>query len=335
MIAMDPAGYSPFGPAKWLVMSVGVLVTAAVAWWHSPPDVLERVSARLWFAFVGWATVCALVGLDRWYALLGTPERHAGVVLWTLCALAFAAGQWTGLAGGTRTVSYGLVVAGLLVSAYAIVELLWRAPIRLATDTARLGGPFGSAAFLGAACCLLGPAVAGVAVQQDLPRRARVAAIVAAAGLVVALIGSGTRGAIAAVVLMALVVAITNRHRLPPWRSLLVPAACAIALAVATLAWTSHNRASGALDRTTSVSARFDEWRIALRVVGQRPITGTGTEGYRVRFPTAVDAAYERAHGRAVLPDRAHDAPLDIAVTLGVPGLREAARRRWARSTAA
>lgn len=321
VIAMDPAGYAPFGPAKWLAITVGVLVAAAVAWGRCPPRAIERVSARLWLAFIGWATFCALIGVDRWYALLGTPERHAGVVLWMLCALAFATGQWTGIAGGTRAVSYGLVVAGLCVSAYAVVELIWRAPIQLATDTSRLGGPFGSAAFLGAACCLLGPAVVGVAVQRDLPRPIRRAAIVAAAGLVIALVGSGTRGALVAAAVVALVVAIVTRHRRHSARALLVPAACALALGIGTLAWTSHHRSSSVFDRTASVSARLDEWRIALRIIGQRPVTGTGPEGYRVRFPLAVDAAYERAHGRAVLPDRAHDTPLDVAATLGVPGL--------------
>ncbi|MDQ1519706.1 MAG: hypothetical protein QOI55_779, partial [Actinomycetota bacterium] len=32
-------------------------------------------------------------------------------------------------------------------------------------------------------------------------------------------------------------------------------------------------------------------------------------------------ARYERAHGRDPLPDRAHDALLDVGTTTGVPGL--------------
>jgi hypothetical protein len=149
----------------------------------------------------------------------------------------------------------------------------------------------------------------------------RRAAIVAAAGLVIALVGSGTRGALVAAAVMALVVAIVTRHRQHSARALLVPTACALALGIGTFAWTSHHRSSSVFDRTASVSARVDEWRIALRIIGQRPVTGTGPEGYRVRFPLAVDAEYERAHGRVVLPDRAHDTPLDVAATLGVPGL--------------
>ena len=90
--AVDPGGYAPFGSAKWLAVTVLVLAAAAVALARGAV-VAERRTLWLWVALLGWVTLSALVGLDRWYALLGTPERHAGVVLWVLCALAFVVGQ--------------------------------------------------------------------------------------------------------------------------------------------------------------------------------------------------------------------------------------------------
>jgi tetratricopeptide (TPR) repeat protein len=47
---------------------------------------------------------------------------------------------------------------------------------------------------------------------------------------------------------------------------------------------------------------------------------GAGLEGYRIVFPSVVDADYVRRHGRDVVTDRAHDGALDLAVATGIPG---------------
>jgi tetratricopeptide (TPR) repeat protein len=72
---------------------------------------------------------------------------------------------------------------------------------------------------------------------------------------------------------------------------------------------------------TAGGTSRVDEWRLGLDVLRAHPLTGVGPEGYRVTLPTVVTAAYERAHGSAEVPDRAHDLLLDVAVTTGLPGL--------------
>jgi tetratricopeptide (TPR) repeat protein len=74
-------------------------------------------------------------------------------------------------------------------------------------------------------------------------------------------------------------------------------------------------------DRQGGARGRLDEWRVAARVVRAHPMTGVGPEGYRIAFGRYVDAHYEEVHGRAVLPDRAHDSLLDVATTVGIPGL--------------
>src|SRR3546814_15208205 len=66
---------------------------------------------------------------------------------------------------------------------------------------------------------------------------------------------------------------------------------------------------------------RSEEWRIAARALADHPIAGVGPEGYRIAFADAVDADYQRAHGRDQQPDRAHAAPLDVALAGGLPAL--------------
>ncbi|HEX5671271.1 MAG TPA: O-antigen ligase family protein, partial [Acidimicrobiia bacterium] len=66
--------------------------------------------------------------------------------------------------------------------------------------------------------------------------------------------------------------------------------------------------------------SRLDEWRVSARAFGAHPVVGAGLEGYRIVFPSVVDAEYEQRYGREVAPDRAHNGALDMAVALGVPG---------------
>ena len=282
-----------------------------------------RTIVRLGAAFLAWTALTALVGVDRWYALAGTPERHAGLLLWVLLALAFVTGVRAGRAGGGRGVAQGAALAAAVVGAWSTVELLWRAPVVTDAAAGRLGGPFGSAAFLGAACCLLGPVAAGVAFDRATARSWRAVGLVGASGSLAGLAGSGTRGAWLGATAATVAVAAARwpavRRR---WRGVTGVVLAALALgALVAVSGPRHGPGATVLRRTTSDTARLDEWRIAWRAVLDRPILGTGPEGYRVVFPRLVDDRYERTYGRTVIPDRAHDAVLDVVVAVGVPGL--------------
>ena len=152
-------------------------------------------------------TLSALVNGDAKVALLGHPDRHFGVVTWVLLFALFCAGQQ--VVDQVTTLSRASVVAALWVGGYCLWELLFGPPVSVATTTRRLLGPFGSAAFLGAACCLLLPVALGVALDRSEDRWWRRAAGAGAGLLAIALIGSGTRAAWlgAAVALVAVCIA--------------------------------------------------------------------------------------------------------------------------------
>jgi hypothetical protein len=80
------------------------------------------------------------------------------------------------------------------------------------------------------------------------------------------------------------------------------------------------SRAAAALDPDDAGGrGRLDEWAVAAAVIAERPLTGTGPEGYRIAAPAHVDGEYTRRHGRDELIDRAHSAPLDVAASAGIP----------------
>ncbi len=306
-LVVDPAGLAPFGPSKWLLVStVGVLV-ATLSLRHRS----TRCHRQSWWAWVGLLallTASASVNGDVRVALLGHPDRHLGVITWLLLFALFCAGQQ--LTDRVTMLCRAAVVAAAGIGTYSLWELLVGRPVAVATTTRRLLGPFGSAAVLGAACCLLGPIALSVALDRSGQRWWRRVAGLAAALVAVALIGSGTRGAWvgAGVAIIIAVMAARPSRRTVVW--------CATGLAVALSVVAPRLSAVSSRDDSAS---RLDEWRVAIRVVERNPVLGVGPEGYRIAVAEGVDDAYERAHRRdTVLPDRAHDGPLDVTLMGGI-----------------
>jgi hypothetical protein len=142
--------------------------------------------------------------------------------------------------------------------------------------------------------------------------------------MAVAAVGSGARAAWVGLAVAVVVAAGAQRARLArrPRAAVWVGAAAIVAVAVLAVAGPVGARAASAFDADAPGGrGRLDEWRVAGRVVADHPLVGVGPEGYRIAFAGGVDAAYVRAHGRDPVPDRAHSAPLDVALAGGAPAL--------------
>ena len=146
----------------------------------------------VWVGLIALLALGALLGGDVPTSLLGHPDRHLGLITWLLFLLLYCAGQQFG-DDDRRTLARAAVIATLVLGTWAVWERVVGAPIDIDSNTSRLTGPFGSAAYLGAAACLLVPISAGVALDRTTARRWRVAAVLATGLGSFALIGSGTR----------------------------------------------------------------------------------------------------------------------------------------------
>lgn len=308
VLALDPGGFAPFGPAKWL--AVGAIVPAGVAMLRGGTVRLERRSAAAWAALLVIGAVAAAVGNDRLYAWIGTPTRHFGWFTWVLCALAFVVGQQLDRREARVVAAAGAVaVAG--AGAWALLEVAGWHPIALAGAGDRAVGTLGSSAYLGAAAVLLGPLALSIGNRWARLTLGGLAAV--------ALIASGARAAWVGAVVAGVVVLVSRR----PSRRAVVAllATSGVAVAAAFVFGVAGRVPDLVHDRDGGVKGRLDEWRVAARVIAAHPLIGVGPEGYRIAFAGHVGASYEQHHGRDPLPDRAHSAPLDVAATLGLPGL--------------
>jgi len=326
VIAVDPAGWYWFGPIKWLLLSALVPAAAALLARSGPVRVALRPTC-FGAALVGWIAVAAVFAVDPLYAWVGTPERHFGVAAWAVCLLALVAGQAFD-AEDRALLAAGLVVAGVGLGGAATVEALGWEPDVFDVGN-RLTATFGSAAYLGAATALLLPCSIGVALDRCVARALRVVAVGGATLLGVAAIGSGARAAWVGLAASAVVAGLARRDDVRrvvarrPRRHVALVLAAVVALGAAVVVLSPMgDRLAATFDRDEpGGSGRLDEWRVATRVIADRPVLGTGPEGYRIVFADGVDAAYEREHGRDPLPDRAHATPLDLAVVGGVPAV--------------
>ncbi len=311
-LAFDPGGLFPFGPIKWVLVTVGVLAAAGLLF--RQPIRLHQASGIAWVGFLILAACAAITGLDPIHGFLGTPDRHLGLVAFLIFGLAFLVGQNSH--EDRRLLSRAVAVGLTGLGAYTLAELAGVTPVSLVTTSSRLGGPFGSPAYLGAACVLLVPVAVGAVFDGNQPRRWRVVAGVAGTLGLIALFGSQSRAAIVGLVVgVAWMVPIVSRRRI----AVLVGVAL---LALAIFLTPAGDRLLAVADANSSDSrGRIDEWRMGLRVLAANPMLGVGPEGYRIAFLGVVDADYERRHSREVTPDRAHNGLLDTGISLGVPGL--------------
>jgi O-antigen ligase len=316
ILAVDPSGLAPFGPAKWLAIPTLVFAGAAALAATRPVRVARGVGWA-WFGFLIAVAIAALAGLDPVYGWIGTPERHLGALAWLLCAITFVAAHTL---ERREAIAVGLVATATIGIAglWAAVELAGWEPISLTGAGDRPVGPLGSSAFLGAAAALLVPVAIGFALDRSQAISVRRGALVAAGLGTVALVASGARAAWVGALAAGVVTLLVRR----PSRRAVAAAGGALAIAVG-LAFASGvaGRVPDAIaERDGGLRGRLDEWRVAARVVAADPLTGAGPEGYRIAFGRHVDDRYEQAHGRDPLPDRAHNAVLDIAATTGIPG---------------
>lgn len=320
LAAFDPGGFAAFGPVKWALATTLTLALAAAVLAGPGQAALHRESAYGWVAFLAWGALAAAWGVDPLHAWLGTPDRHLGWLAWTLFGLAYATGQQLDDPGSRRVVLRAAVGAALAVGGYALAEIAGLEPVELLVESGRLGGPFGSPAYLGAAGTLLLPVAAGLALDGDERGGWRWAALAGAALLTVAVLGSQSRAALVGLAAAGLVLA-------PRWwpsvrRRWWVAGAAAVLVAVLVGLTPAGDRLVATFDfDDPGTRGRLDEWRVAAAALADRPLLGAGFEGYRIVFPEHVDAGYERRYTRRTTPDRAHNGALDVGVAAGLPGV--------------
>lgn len=340
--AVDPAGLRPYTTLRWAVVGVATAVVAAAVPWR-PPRAIAGLAAGL----LVWCALATATAHDPLTALVGHPRRHLGLAGWGVCALALLAG--TGIADGVprRLLGRTIAASGALTGATVLADVVGWDPFGTRFAGGRAGGLLGQPLYLAVVAVLVGPVAAAVAVDRTERRGWRVVGAAGCAGALLALAVSQTRGAwLGAAVATGLLIARRASRRgrrgeafggdaaasrsehgdavAAPTpngrRGRAAAVAVGLAAALGLLLVAAGPRLADLADRDAAGGVgRLDEWRVAIGVVADHPVTGVGLDGYSIAAPSHIDDDYTRRHGRDEVVDRAHSAPLDVAAAAGVP----------------
>lgn len=296
--------------------------------WHPPVDVALG-------AFLALNVAALAASTDRHQSVFGEPLQHQGVLTLALYAGSFVVARAVVRDTETlRRLLVALVAGAVVVSGYAIVQAVGLDPIwghDLPGDRvfSTLGQPNALAAYL----VLALPAAVVVA------RSHRAAAGIAAAAMFVTLVVTLSRGgylgaAAGAPVLLFGAVGDRDVRRRVVGGVIAMIVAVVVVLAATPGGRAVVRRASGddpvledALAGTTgdiSFRAHLDQWRVAVRVIADHPLLGTGQETFPDQFPRASRQVLSPARVRffdIFRVESPHNVFLGVAAGAGMPAL--------------
>lgn len=316
---------------------LGLVALGACAW-----DLLRRGGKLrhtpvdwLIVAFLAWVAITTVTSIHWPTSLFGKSQRYEGLLSFVNYAVIyFLVLQFADRPARVRTLARSLFWSSVIVAGYGILQVAGLDPIKwegLSFEAGRAFSTYGNPDFLGGFLIFS----VAVALALALAERQLVWRLVYWTGFGingVALVVSFTRGAWigAALSLMLLGVVAwrsSARMRRVDW----VPAAVAAALG-AGIIWRSLSSASevtNAGKRLASIfefgsgsgKTRTEIWRAAFAAIKERPLLGWGADTFRLVSPRFMPAEYVRDAGSNSIVDNAHDYPLQLAVSVGIPGM--------------
>lgn len=276
------------------VIAYGALRSETFPWVARP---VRAVDAAV-MSFVSLTVLAWAASTDREQSLYGERLQHQGVLTVLLYVGFFYVARLAVTDDARLRRLLGAITLGAaLVAGYALVQRVGLDPIWDGfLPGGRVFSSIGQANALAACFVLVLPLAASLTL--DSRRHVRVVGALATVAIALALAFAQSRGGYLGLVAVAVVLAIGWRHELRVRTKHLV-VATALGVVMVLLAIST-----GALGRVVShadSSAQFhrDAWRVALEVVKEHPVLGTGPETFPDVFPS---------YSHRVLPDDRADA---------------------------
>ena len=311
-VVFDPFGIAGYLALKVLAVALGLaLLWASLAWDRSLAIPCGRAMSAGAVAFVLMtAATVSSPAVER--SLLGAPQRLSGLLMWLSLAVAFISGFSLRRLRGESVdvvVMRLSVAAVVIVGGFAVLEALgvgWNAGTL--EFRGRLRSTLGNPSVLASLVLLMGP-LCVVAVVSPGRWRWRWSALCACGLAAVMLIGSQTRGAVAASAMTAVVLVVVRAS----WRQrlwLLGGTGLLLASTIVVGRWG---------DLGFGFRGRVAIWDVTVRAIADRLLLGVGPEMFIVEYSERVGDSVVREFGRHSTTDKAHSGLLDFAVSFGVP----------------
>ncbi|MDR3687482.1 MAG: O-antigen ligase family protein [Coriobacteriia bacterium] len=284
---------------------------------------------------LGWVCLATATSVSPSLSIIGETLSGEGLAAYAAYVLVFTltVQQVTSVARA-RTVATFAVATGSVIACYALLQLLRLDPLTWPDSGfgARIFATFGNPDLLASYLVFPFALSIGLLLSEESPTPrfwlASLGLLTTSSCLVVGL----ARGAwIAAPVAVAVVALAAWRNRSgllrSQWWVLAAFALTLLAVAASLLGpkegLSSAQRATAVLGRTAGASFgdRIEIWRAALVGVSRRSLVGWGPDTFKYVYHSAAGGLTWRVGGHASYADNAHDIILQVAATLGIPGL--------------
>ncbi|HET6351078.1 MAG TPA: O-antigen ligase family protein [Coriobacteriia bacterium] len=293
-----------------------------------------RTTPTLWAAFAALVltVTSSLLAGDVSAAVLGRDPRYMGLITLADFIVVFVlATQALRTRGDKRQVALATGASATLIAAYAMLQHFGVDPVRwgdMGFAATRASGTFGNPIPLGMFLVGSLSLMAALALSEDDSRlcAAEWASLVLQAAALVATFTRGAwLGAVASLAVLAFAVVrqkITVRRI--DWLGMAAAAGVVVVLVGLSLGASAETNAAARVSETVNLEAgstgeRVIVMKTALAAIAERPLQGWGPEGFRWAYGRLRPAEAVRLNGPLALADDAHDYPLQLAVTLGVP----------------
>ncbi|MCL4368284.1 MAG: O-antigen ligase family protein [Actinobacteria bacterium] len=324
-------------PKVFVLYTLVIVATGAWLWsWLRGEVVLRRTRYDLVVvAFVAWTAVATLFSVNPATSLVGRYTRYEGLATYVcLASVYFLTVQLITDDVRLRSVAKMIGAAGFLVACFGLLQVggfdptTWaRVPFAAHMAYSTIGNPDTLGAYL------IFPLTIslGLALTEPKPR-SRLLHWGAVAVIGPALIASFSRGAwlgsLGALVVLTIAF-VRQRHRLQRIDVYCLGASVAAAGVVIALSNRSTDAVTRFGARFASILAfnegsgrtRLEIWSSALAAIRDRPWLGWGPDTFRQTFGHFKSVQYVLDAGYQFTADNAHNYVLQLATTIGVPGM--------------
>jgi O-antigen ligase len=328
-----------------VVLATGVALALALwgaAFWAGQTTLFVCRSMIAFGLFTGWAAVATVAAYEPLRSLFGGSLSALSLVsIVAYSALLFLAVQLVDSRQRIKTLTWSVVFTATIVGLLALLQQLFDVnvfglPVVETYMTGRGFATIGNPDHLGT-FLVLPTVLSAFLLLFEHDGRERIAAGCCYAVLLAALTGTLTRGAWVAILTGGIVGVVllwrawrkdTNSTRVGVVLAMTV-AVVAIALVAsdsadlarrfsAQTAPSDAGSATGVLNAASS--RRIEIWWSSLRIVSQRPLTGTGPAAFELGwYPNAIDPT--SGGGKGAFADDPHSLILYVVATTGLPGL--------------
>ena len=321
---------NPFIYPKIFVLALLVAVSASAwAWGVLRGTIIPRpVPGRWWLlAFMSLAAISAVFALDPVTAFFGGKYQRVGLMVMLLVAAAYVlVTQLVTSSDRLRALAWSTVGAGVVSAIVTVLESRGIDPLGLSRDNpaiffrgpSLLGNPDFTANYL-VVCVVLAAALAFSAREV----RWRALAWACFGANLLAVVVSLTRGAwVGVAVGLGALLFVTVRSKATRKTAAYLAGALVLVLVVAVVVKgpsTFVARFKDLASAETAGDSRFVLWGEAIKVTRERPLLGTGPDGYSLGWYGARSPASMRISGMESVTDDPHNLLLLMVATLGIP----------------